>query len=172
MDVNTYISPKASSTVKANPASTIERFDYYPGTDTYECPAGERLRTNGNWYDKTLENSRKSYRLEHYKTECCQDCTLRSACAQSKLGRISERTEYAEYVVRNNKSVNSNPDYDTQIRQIIEHQFGTLKRYQHFDYTLMKGKENVLGGVYLAFIMYNLRRSRSIFEFSKFIKAP
>ena len=30
----------------------------------------------------------------------------------------------------------------------------------------MKGKENVLGEVYLAFSMYNLKRSLSIFGFS------
>jgi len=34
----------------------------------------------------------------------------------------------------------------------------------------MKGKENVLGEVYLAFTMYNLRRSLSIFGFLKLIK--
>jgi len=95
---------------------------------------------------------------------------LGSECTKNKLGRIIERTEYAEYVARNNKRVNANPNYYRQRQQIIEHQFGTLKRHQHFDYTLMKGKENVLGEVYLAFTMYNLRRSLSIFGFSELIR--
>jgi hypothetical protein len=95
---------------------------------------------------------------------------LRTECTKNKLGRIIERTEYAEYVERNNKRVNKNPDYYRQRQQIIEHQFGTLKRHQHFDYTLMRGKENVLGEVYLSFTMYNLRRSLSIFGYSELIR--
>jgi transposase len=170
MGVDTYISPKASSSSKKNPAYAMDQFKYYPRTDTYECPAGERLRTNGVWYDKNLKNGRKSYRVKHYKTKSCKECSLRSECTKNKLGRIIERTEYAEYVVRNNNRVNRNPDYYRQRQQIIEHQFGTLKRHKHFDYTLMKGKENVLGEVYLAFTMYNLSRSLSIFGFSGLIR--
>jgi len=170
MGVDTYISPKASSSSKKNPAYAMDQFKYYPRTDTYECPAGERLRTNGKWYNKNLKNGRKSYHVKHYKTKSCKDCALRTECTKNKLGRIIERTEYAEYVERNNKRVNKNPDYYRQRQQIIEHQFGTLKRHQHFDYTLMKGKENVLGEVYLSFTMYNLRRSLSIFGFSELIR--
>ena len=40
LEVKTYISPKASSSVKKNPAYAMESFKYYPRTDTYECPAG------------------------------------------------------------------------------------------------------------------------------------
>jgi len=170
MGVDTYISPKASSSSKKNPAYAMDQFKYYRRTDTYECPAGERLVTNGIWYDKNLKNGRKSYRIKHYKTKSCKECALGSECTKNKLGRIIERTEYAEYVARNNKRVNVNPNYYRQRQQIIEHQFGTLKRHQHFDYTLMKGKENVLGEVYLAFTMYNLRRSLSIFGFSDLIR--
>jgi len=122
----------------------MDQFKYYPRTDTYECPTGERMRTNGKWYDKNLKNGHKSYRVKHYKTKSCKICALRTECTKNKLGRIIERTEYAEYVERNNMRVNKNPDYYRQRQQIIEHQFGTLKRHQHFDYTVMKGKENVL----------------------------
>jgi hypothetical protein len=78
---------------------------------------------------------------------------------------LIERTEYQQYVTRNNDRVNQNPDYYRQRQQIIEHQFGTLKRHWHFDYTLTKGKEKVLGEVYLIFTGYNLRRLMSIFDF-------
>jgi Transposase DDE domain len=80
--------------------------------------------------------------------------------------RFIERTEYAQYVTSNNERVNTNPEYYRQRQQIIEHQFGTLKRHRHFDYTLMKGKPKVLGEVYLAFTTYNLGRSLSILGFS------
>jgi hypothetical protein len=43
---------------------------------------------------------------------------------------------------------------------------GTIKRHRHFDYTMMMGKQKVLGEVYLVFTTYNLGRSLSILGFS------
>jgi hypothetical protein len=99
---------------------------------------------------------------------------LRADCTTNKLGRTIERTEYAEYITRNNDRVNKNPEYYRQRQQFIEHQFGTLKRHQHFAYTLMRGKKKVLTEVFISFTMYNLSRSVSILgilELFKRIKA-
>ena len=120
--------------------------------------------TNGKWYKKKLINGRKSYHVKHYKTKECKACPLRSECTNNKLGRIIERTEYAQYIERNNTRVNQNPEYYRERQQIIAHQFGTLKRHRHFDYTLMKRKKNVMSEVYIQFILYNLRRTTSIFS--------
>ena len=166
LNAKTYVAPKESSSVKQNPAYAMESFRYNPRSDTYTCPAGASMLTNGRWYNKKLKNGRKSYEVKHYKTRACKGCKLREECTSNKMGRIIERTEYAEYVASNNNRVNKNPDYYRQRQQIIEHQFGTLKRHQHFDYTLMKGKDKVLGEVFVAFTMYNLRRSVSILGFS------
>ena len=62
------------------------------------------------------------------------------------------------------RTQNSLKNNFNQRQQIIEHQFGTIKRQWHFDYTLTKGKEKVLEEVYLIFIGYNLRRLMSIFD--------
>jgi len=170
LGVTTYVSPKESSSTKTNPDFAMESFQYDHRQDYYTCPAGETMHTNGRWYFKKLKNGRKSYRVKHYKTKACMECLLRTQCTVNKSGRIIERTEFAEYVTRNNERVNSNPEYYRQRQQIIEHQFGTLKRHWHFDYTLMKGKEKVLGEVYLAFTMYNHGRVLSILGFSELIK--
>lgn len=165
LGVTTFISPKASSSTKKNPDFAMENFRYDQKEDTYTCPVGELMHTNGKWYNKNLKNGRKSYRMKHYKTKACNGCQIRSQCTTNKHGRLIERTEYQQYVTRNNERVNQNPDYYRQRQQIIEHQFGTLKRHWHFDYTLTKGKEKVLGEVYLIFTGYNLRRLMSIFDF-------
>ena len=165
LGVTTFISPKQSSSTKKNPDFAMESFVYDKKQDTYTCPAGELMQTNGKWYNKTLKNGRKSYQVKHYKTKACNGCHLRTQCTINKHGRLIERTEYQQYVTRNNDRVNQNPDYYRQRQQIIEHQFGTLKRHWHFDYTLTKGKEKVLGEVYLIFTGYNLRRLMSIFGF-------
>jgi len=163
--INSYISPKESSSTKSNPDFAMESFSYNEEQDTYCCPSGKTLHSNGRWYNKKLLNGRKSYRVKHYKTKACGGCTLREQCTSNKRGRFIERTEYQEYITRNNDRVNQNPEYYRQRQQIIEHQFGTLKRHWHFDYVLTKGKEKVLGEAYLIFTCYNLRRLMSIFGF-------
>ena len=50
---------------------------------------------------------------------------------------------FAQFVKDNNDRVNQNPDYYRERQQIIEHQFGTLKRHWHFDYCLTRCKEKV-----------------------------
>jgi len=107
MDVDTYITPirriladndlgrpkclmrEGNEIEQKEPCiCTMDQFKYYPRTDTYECPAGERLRTNGKWYDKKLKNGRKSYRVKHYKTKSCKNCALLTECTKNKLGRM------------------------------------------------------------------------------------
>ncbi len=166
LDATTYVSPKQSSSVKKNPDFAMESFSYDENEDTYTCPAGEVLTTNGRWYNKKLKNGRKSYLVKHYKTKACNGCALRKECTSNKLGRIIERSEYQEYITRNNDRVQENPEYYRQRQQLIEHQFGTLKRQWHFEYTLLKGKEKVLSEVYLIFTIYNLRRSLSILGYN------
>jgi len=165
LGVTTYISPKQSSSTKSNPDFAMESFKYDQKQDSYTCPAGITLQTNGRWYNKKIKNGRLSYQVKHYKTKACKGCELRSQCTINKLGRIIERTEYQEYVDRNNDRVNKKPDYYRQRQQIIEHQFGTLKRQWNFEHTWVKGKEKVLGEVFLEFTCYNLRRSLSILGF-------
>ena len=165
LGVNTFVSPKESSSTKTNPEFAMESFSYDPEKDTYTCPANQTLTSNGRWYNKKLKNGRKSYQVKHYKTKSCEGCSLRDQCTTNKRGRFIERTEYQDYITRNNERVNQNPDYYRQRQQIIEHQFGTLKRHWHFDYTLTKGKEKVLGEVYLMFTCYNLKRIVSIIGF-------
>ncbi len=150
-DVVTFISPKESSSTKTNPAFAMESFKYNEQDDTYTCPAGEALTTNGRQYFKKLLNGRKSYSVKQ--------------CTKSDRGRYIERSEYQEYISNNNQRVNENPEYYRQRQQIIEHQFGTLKRHWGFEYVLTKGKQNVLAESSILFTIYNLRRSLSILDF-------
>jgi len=73
-----------------------------------------------------------------------------------------DRSEFAESIEKNNERVIANPNDYRQRQQLAEHPFGTLKRQRGFTFTLMKGKEKVLGEVGLEFIGYNpdVRRDR------------
>ena len=170
MGITTFVSPKASSSSKKNPAFASDAFDYNEKQDSYTCPAGQQLNTNGNWYNKSLKNGRKSYQVKHYKAKACDGCSLRTQCTKNKLGRIIERTEYAQYVKENNHRVTKNPDYYKLRQQIIEHQFGTLKRHWFYDHTNVRGKEKVLGEANLVFTAYNLKRCVQILGFDGILK--
>ena len=151
----TYVSPKDTSTPSKD-CFSVEIFEYNSENDTYTCPAGETMVTNGNFYKKG------NYRMKQYKTKACKACSIRNQCTQNKTGRLIERSEYQEVIEENKQRVESNPEYYRQRQQITEHQFGTIKRQWGFTFTLMKGKENVLSEVNLLFMTYNLRRIMSI----------
>ena len=154
-DITTYVSPKESSNPYMN-CIPVDQFEYDPQSDSYTCPAQEVLATNGSFYNKG------GYRIKQYKTRACKSCPIKQQCTQNKLGRLIERSEHQEVIEENRDRVLADPDYYRTRQQITEHQFGTLKRQWGFTYTLMKGKEYVLGEVNLLFMIYNLRRSMSI----------
>ena len=171
-NITTFVSPRASSTNNEK-LYPVEQFTYDKENDTYICPAGHILRSNGKLYEHS--DSRKghsSYRFKRYTTAQCKSCTQRQQCTGGKHnGRAIDRSEYAEDLEANTQRVKQNPDYYRQRQEIIEHIFGTLKRQRGFTHVLVKGKEHVLAEVGLMFIGYNLSRCVSILGIKELIKA-
>jgi transposase len=171
LKVTSFISPKNSSANQSANIFDISDFKYHPGSDTYRCPDHQILRSNGVVYErKNNKKGAENIRFKHYKTAACKGCPLRTQCTQSPNGRVLQRLENQASIDRNNKRVNQNPDYYRQRQQIIEHQFGTLKRQWHFDHTLVRGKKNVLAEVSIIFTIYKLKRCMSILGFKELVK--
>ena len=132
-----------------------EDFRYHPSTDTYTCPEGHRLTTNSQWYKKTYIRGKKTKSIslvKHYKTDQCLQCPAMHLCTVNKKGRMIERGQYAEAVEGNLKRVREHKEKYLRRQQIVEHAFGTIKRWWGYSYTLMKGLQKVsadLGLVYL-----------------------
>ena len=167
----TYVSPRTSSTNNKE-LYPIENFTYDQSSDTYICPAKEKLQSNGKWLKHSeSRNGRTTYQFKRYTTKTCKACKLRKQCTESVNGRAIDRSEYADALEANNRRVLENPDYYRQRQQITEHIFGTLKRQRGFTYAMVKGKEKVLGEVGLMFIGYNLTRCVTIMGIDKLIKA-
>jgi len=160
-NITTYSSPKKHSSQK-NGLYDMQDFAYDPERDTYTCPAGATMHTNGSIYNK------RHHRVKHYKTKACQGCAVRQLCTKNKNGRFIERGIYQEELEQNAARVEANPEYYRQRQQITEHQFGTLKRQWGFTHTLMKGKKHVLSEVYLCMSVYNLLRSIQIMGIKEF----
>ncbi|MCX6260581.1 MAG: transposase, partial [Bacteroidia bacterium] len=108
-----------------------ERFKYDPSSDTYTCPQGEVLKTNGRWY---TTHGRRNILIsfKQYKTKSCKSCPARLKCTRSKNGRIIERSIYAEYYERNRKNKEEKEQLYRRRQAIAEHPFGTIKRQWGF----------------------------------------
>src|SRR5665811_276727 len=96
--------PGLPSTSQApNQDYNFEHFKYDQKTDTYTCPQGDVLRTNGTWYK---ERSRRDNLIvfKQYKTRSCKTCPAHSQCTRSKDGRVLSRSTFAEYYEKNRKT--------------------------------------------------------------------
>jgi len=75
--ITTYVSPKQGSFNSKNKVYPLSKFTYAKQADTYTCPQGESLNTNGTWYRKTQSEGRKPYQFEKYHTKACATCPLK-----------------------------------------------------------------------------------------------
>jgi transposase len=139
-----------------------EHFNYDPLSDTYSCPQGEVLRTNGSWY---TTHGRRNILIsfKQYKTKACKSCPVQMKCTRSKTGRLIERSIYAENYERNRKNVVDKEQLYKRRQTIAEHPFGTIKRQWGYSYILTKqGINRACSDVGFMFIAYNIRRIISI----------
>jgi transposase len=150
----------------------FDRFIYSDKNDTYTCPQGKVLNTNGNWYRKSKQ--RYLYHVKHYKTSACTDCPALALCTKNKKGRLIERSEYQPYMDQNKQNIESHPEIYKRRQAIIEHTYGIIKRQWGFYFvSTKKGIKHASADVGLMFTAFNLRRLINIIDknvFKEFLK--
>jgi hypothetical protein len=151
--------PGVPSTSQApNHDYNVEHFSYDHQNDTYTCPQGQILKTNGSWY-KELTSSGNIILFKQYKTKACKFCPARSECTRSETARLIKRNEFAEYYEANRINFQEKEHIYIRRQTIVEHPYGTLKRQWGFSYILTKkGMDRASSDVGFMFIAYNLRR--------------
>jgi transposase len=100
------------------------RFLYDKETDTYECPAGKRLKR------RKVHKPRQSVEYAASKEECGK-CELRQQCTKSKTGRTVKRhlrQEELDYMRVLAGSAESKRDITTR-HHLMERSFARSKRY-------------------------------------------
>ncbi len=132
----------------------VENFLYSSQNDSYKCPQGHEVVSNGSWYQG------HNYRFKQYKTPACRRCPARDKCTKSvQNGRIIQRSEYTSAIERNRDRIENNKDYYRRRQAIVEHPYGTIKRQWGFGFLLTKKFINKAeADVGLMFTAYNLRR--------------
>jgi len=158
-----------------DPRYNAEKFKYDQDDDSYTCPQGKTLTSNGSWYKG------RNYYFKQYKTRACRNCPVRSKCTTAKVnGKIVQRSEFTQFIEANAKRVEESGNTYKKRQAIVEHPFGTIKRQWGFDHIMTKkGIPSASADFGLTALAYNLRRlfnikaasERSLSTFLKLSKA-
>ncbi len=145
-------------------AFDVENFNYDKQSDEYTCPAGQKLTTNGRWYNKRNRNTVN--RVKHYKTKSCLNCPLFERCTKNKSGRLIERSEHMDLIEANKIRVQDKKELYRRRQSIVEHpgvypanSGRVIKRQWGFYYIMTKKSiKHAEADVGLIFTAFNLRR--------------
>ena len=143
---------------------TKEDFIYDGASDTYQCPAGERL----TFRFATVELGRP---IRYYATSACTACPLKPQCTRNTGGRRLSRWVDEHLLEEMEQRVRRRPEVRKQRKQLVEHPFGTMKRWWDAGYFLMRGLEKVRTECSLTVLAYNLRRVLNLVEMPRLLAA-
>jgi hypothetical protein len=144
-------------------AFDVEHFEYDKTLDEYTCPAGQKLTSNGSWYNKA--SGKTLNRVKHYKTKACLRCELFDRCTKNKAGRLIERTEHMDLIDDNKNRLNDQLDLYRKRQAIVEHPYGVIKRQWDFYYIMTKKTmHHATADVGMILTAYNLRRIFNIID--------
>jgi transposase len=147
---------------------TGDRFIYDNATDTYLCPAGERLtftRWNKNMHGRTVAV---------YRTNACHSCPFfMTKCTRNKAGRTIWRWEHEE-ILEEMRMRQQSPEGRRKLllrSELCEHPYGTIKTWFNHGLLLLKGLRKVNGEVGFMMLAYNMRRAINILGVKTLIAA-
>jgi transposase len=159
----TYIPKSHTSSNKAHGLFDRSRFHYQAETDTYQCPAGERLPNRTT----TTENGKIMYR---YWSSNCGGCPLKSQCTTGKERRVS-RWEHEEVLDRMEQRLVRDPQKMNTRRETVEHPYGTLKMWMGATHFQMRTLKHVSTEMSLHVLAYNMKRVMNILGVKSLIEA-
>lgn len=139
-----------------------EKFIYAAATDKYLCPAGQEL---------SYRTHEKGRGLRYYTTDACFDCEIKKQCTRSDKRRVIKRREDETVLERMALRVRENPGKMKLRKGLVEHPFGTIKRWMNQDHFLMRGKAKVSAEMSLTVMGYNMKRVMNILGIETMLEA-
>jgi len=152
--------PLGKSTAREKDRESGAGFTYDPERDVYICIKGKKLKRTNR---KPVHNG-VSYDVFQAKKSDCLHCPLFGRCTSSKNGRALKVPHYQRAKEDYLKKLDT-PDGRALIKErrtLIEHVFGTLKRWMGKILLLLTGKEKVQTEIDLYATAYNFRRLLSV----------
>ena len=141
-----------------------DEFNYEPATDSFLCPAGQRLGV----YSSSLLRGLK--RIKYANRSACRDCRLRTKCTKNSF-RLVSRLENEAVLDRMEARIARQPEIFARRRDTVEYPFGSIKQWMNQGAFLMRGLEKVRGEFSLTALAYNLRRVLNIVGFTTLMAA-
>jgi hypothetical protein len=138
-------------------------FEYRRADDVYGCPGGATLRPQGKPQVKS------GVRRTRYASQAsvCAECPLKQICLPGKSPRRQiYRSEHADPIdAHRQRMAEAGAAPMRERASLVEHPFGTLKRWFGWDHFLLRGLRKVSGEMALMVLCYNLLRVTHILGF-------
>ena len=141
-----------------------DEFKYDPETDSFTCPAGQRLTP---YSSSALRQLKK---INYANRKACRDCPLRARCTDNQFRTVS-RLENEAVLDRMQERLAKRPEVLNQRREAVEHPFGSIKQWMNQGAFLMRGLEKVRAEFSLTALAYNVRRVLNLVAFGKLMAA-
>ncbi len=154
-NITPYLPKPETSANKALGLFTKDDFRYDRERDVYVCPAGEDLTFRHASHEKGRD-------VRYYRTYACRHCELRPKCTRNTQSRRISRSANEHVLEEMNARVAANPQILRKRKAIVEHPFGTMKRWMNQAYFLTRGLASVRGEFSLSALAYNLKRVLAI----------
>lgn len=135
---------------------TNDRFRYDTDRDVYVCPAAQALS-----FQRTEQHDGRPMRI-YANAAACRDCPLAQRCHANKDGRYIRRPPEAALLEEMRLRVKKHPELMRLRQQIVEHPFGTIKRWMDQGYFLLRGRRKTRGEFALSALAYNLKRAVTV----------
>jgi len=161
--ISTYLPKPQTSGNAAKGLFGKRDFIYNEVTDTYQCPAGEKLTRRTHMHQGDLL-------IHRYWSSVCGSCALKSQCTTGKERRVS-RWEHEAHIEAAEARLDKEPERMRVRRCTAEHPFGTLKSWMGHTHFLMKTKPHVSTEMSLHVLAYNMKRVINILGAKRLIEA-
>ena len=166
-NITAYVAiPDKYRAVSAEERFSGAQFPYLPQVDAYICPGGQLLRPQGKpALRRGVERTRYTCPASQ-----CKGCPLKAACLPKRTPhRQIWRSEHAEVAeAHRQRMAAEGRERMVQRASVVEHPFGTLKRWFGWDHFLVRGFKKVRGEMALMVLGYNLTRVINILGLQAF----
>ena len=135
---------------------TKSEFQYDAATDTYRCPAGQRLVPL--YRDRAGKTRDGIWVISYVNRTACRSCDLRDRCTKGTHRRLV-RYENEATMDRMAARLAARPEVMDRRRESVEHPFGSIKQWMGQGAFLTRRLDNVRGEFSLTALAYNMRRA-------------
>jgi len=163
-NITPYLRKADTSANTARGLYAKKDFTYDQEKDLYRCPAGAELT-----YRFSTDELGRS--LRYYRASGCAHCPLKTPCTRNKANRTITREAEEHLMEEMAVRVQAQPEKLRRRKALVEHPFGTLKRWFGYTYFLVKGLAMVRAEWTLMTLAYNLKRVLNLVSFQQLMAA-